>query len=66
MTAIQAVSVVGGSLLLVTAMIALMVRANRSERRYMQRRRAEWIAGGRIPEEEPNFFSGSGGGSTGS
>ena len=64
MTAIQAVIVVGGSFLVLTAMIALMVRANTSERRYMQRRRAEWIANGRIPEEEPNFFSGSDGGSS--
>jgi tRNA A37 N6-isopentenylltransferase MiaA len=59
MTAVQAVIVVGGSLLLLTAMIAGMIRANQSERRYMERRREEWIAGGRIPEEEPNFYSGS-------
>jgi hypothetical protein len=38
-----------------------MIRANQSERRYMERRREEWIAGGRIPEEKPpNFYSGSG------
>ncbi|MCW2630475.1 hypothetical protein [Mycobacterium sp.] len=65
MTAIQAVIVVGGSFLLLTALIALMIRANQSERRYMERRREEWIAGGRIPEEEPNFYSGSGSGSEG-
>ena len=59
MTAVQAVIVVGGSLLLMTPVIALMIRANQSERRYMERR-AEWIAGGRIPEEKPNFYSGSG------
>ncbi|AGB26790.1 hypothetical protein Mycsm_06664 (plasmid) [Mycobacterium sp. JS623] len=64
MTAIQVVIVIGGSLLLLTAMIALMIRANTAEQRYMQRRRAQWIAEGRIPEEEPNFFSGSGGGSS--
>jgi tRNA A37 N6-isopentenylltransferase MiaA len=63
MTAVQAVIVVGGSLLLLTAMIAGMIRANQSERRHIERRREEWIAGGRIPEEEPNFYSGSGGGS---
>jgi hypothetical protein len=61
MTAIQAVIVVGGSFLLLTSVIALMIRANQSERRYMERRREEWIAGGRIPEETPNFYSGSGG-----
>jgi hypothetical protein len=61
MTAIQAVIVVGGSFLLLTALIALMIRANQSERRYIERRREEWIAGGRIPEEKPpNFYSGSG------
>ena len=63
MTAIQAVIIVGGSFLLITAMITLMVRANQRERRYMQHRRAEWIAGGRSPGDEPNFYSGSGGGS---
>jgi hypothetical protein len=47
MTVSQAVIVIGGSLLLLTAMITLMVRATQSERRYMQRRRAEWIVGGR-------------------
>jgi hypothetical protein len=26
----------------------------------MERRRKEWIAGGSIPEEKPNFFSRSG------
>jgi hypothetical protein len=62
MTAAQAVIVVGGSLLLMTPVIALMIRANHSERRYMERRWAEWIAGGSIPEEKPNFYSGSGDG----
>jgi hypothetical protein len=60
MTAAQAVIVVGGSLLLMTPVIALMIRATQSERRYMERRWAEWISGGRIPEEKPNFYSGSG------
>ena len=45
----------------VAPVAALMIRANQSERRYMERRREEWIAGGRIPEEEPNFYSGQGG-----
>lgn len=48
MTAIQAVIVVGGSLLLLTAMIALMVRANQSKRRYMQRQRH-----GQLPRPAP-------------
>jgi hypothetical protein len=64
MTAVQAAVVVGGSFLFLTPVIALMTRANQSERRHMERRRAEWVAGGSIPEEEPNFysgFSGSGG-----
>jgi hypothetical protein len=65
MTAVQAVIVVGGSILLLTPMIALMIRANQSERRSIERRWAEWIAGGRIPEEKPNFFSGSGDGGSG-
>jgi hypothetical protein len=59
----QGVTVIGGSLLFITAMIVVMIRINGQELRYMERRRAEWIAGGRSPEEEPNFFSGSGGGS---
>jgi hypothetical protein len=66
MTAVQAVIVAGGSLLLMAATITAMVRANQSERRQIERRRAEWIARGTIPEEEPNFYSGSGGGYAGS
>jgi hypothetical protein len=65
MTAAQAVIVVGGSLLFMTPVIAWMIRANQSERRYMERRWAEWIAGGSIPEEKPNFYSGHGGSSGG-
>ena len=60
MTAVQGVILVGGSLLLTTPVIAWMVRVNQSERRHMERRWAEWIAGGSIPEEKPNFYSGSG------
>jgi hypothetical protein len=63
MAAVQAVIAVGGSFLLLTPVIALMIRPNQSERRHMERRWAEWIAGGRIPEEKPNFYSGSGGSS---
>ena len=65
MTAVQAVIVIGGSFLLLTGMIAGMIKANQSEQRYMRRRRKEWIDGGRNAGDEPNFFSGSGGGSGG-
>ena len=61
MNTAQAVIVVGGSLVLLTAMIAAMIRAIRSERQQMERRREEWIAGGCVPEDKPNFYSGSGG-----
>jgi hypothetical protein len=64
MTAIQGVIVIGGSLLLITAMIVVMARINARERRSMERRRAEWIANGRVPADKPNFYSGSGGGSS--
>ena len=62
MTALQAAIVVCGSLLLLTAMCAAMLRATESQRRSMQRRREAWIAGGSIPEEEPNFYACSVGG----
>jgi hypothetical protein len=58
MTAVQVVIVVVGSLLFLTLMIKVMNRALQRERRYMERRRAEWIAGGSIPEEEPRLFMG--------
>jgi hypothetical protein len=61
MTAVQAVIVVGGSLVLLTVMIRAMMRAIRNERQHIERRREEWISRGSIPEEEPNFFFGSGG-----
>jgi hypothetical protein len=60
MTTAQAALVAGGSLVLLTMMIAAMIRLNRSERRLMQRRREAWITEGRVPEDEPNFYSGSG------
>ena len=63
MNAGQAVIVVGGSLLLLTAMIAAMIRANQRERRHMEYRREEWVARGSIPEEEPKFYACSGGSS---
>lgn len=54
-TAAQTVIVAGSSVVLITAMTAAMIRMNRSQRRTMERRRAEWVAGGSIPEEEPHF-----------
>ena len=56
MNAVEAAIVVIGALMVATAMIAVMVRINQSQRRTMERRREEWIAGGRVPEEEPKFF----------
>jgi hypothetical protein len=47
---------------MIVAVSTWMTLANRSERRHMERRRQEWIARGRIPEEEPRFFSGDFGG----
>ena len=47
-----------GTLLVAMAMIAVMVRINQSERRLMRRRHEEWIAGGSVPEEKPNFLFG--------
>jgi hypothetical protein len=43
-----------------TAMVVVANRIIESERRTMQRIREEWIARGRIPEEEPKFYSGEG------
>jgi hypothetical protein len=60
MSAGQAVLLVGASLVIIAVMIAVLLRVNQSERRLMERRREEWIAGGCIPEEEPNFYSGRG------
>lgn len=61
MTPAHAVSLIGGSLLILTASTALMLRANQSERRVIERRTAEWIAGRCVPEEKPNFYTGNGG-----
>ena len=62
MNAIEVAIVVAGTLMVAAAMIAVMVRINQSERRLMDRRHEEWIAGGSVPEEKPNFFSGNLGG----
>jgi hypothetical protein len=59
-TAVQVVIVVGVTLLVTTAMVVVANRIIESERRTMQRIREEWIVRGRIPEEEPKFYSGSG------
>jgi hypothetical protein len=60
MTAAQVVIVGGVTILMIAAMVVVANRIIESERRTMERRRAEWIAGGRIPEEEPKLYSGSG------
>jgi uncharacterized membrane protein len=60
MTAVQVVIVVGVTFLVITAMVVVANRMIESERRTMQRIREEWIARGRIPEEEPKFYSGRG------
>ncbi len=65
MNAAQAVILIGGSLAMLSALIAWMQRANKREQQLMQRRYEEWIANGSIPEEKPNFFMGSSGGSGG-
>jgi hypothetical protein len=58
MTAAQMAIAIGGTLALLTAMVTMMGRANQRERRIIERRYAEWIAGGSIPEEKPNFYAG--------
>jgi hypothetical protein len=63
MTAVQLVIVVGVTFLVTAAMVVVANRVIDSERRAMERRREEWVAGGRIPGEEPNFYSGPGGSS---
>lgn len=60
MTAEHTVIIIGGSILLMAAMIIWMKRANEAERRSMERRRQEWIDAGRIPEEKPIFYAGPG------
>ena len=59
MTAAQAIILVGGSFVLMSAMIAWMRRANKREALTMQRRYDEWVANGSHPDEKPNFFTGS-------
>ncbi len=65
MNAAQVVILIGGSLAMLSALIAWMHGANKREQRLMQRRYEEWIANGSIPEEKPNFFMGSAGSNTG-
>jgi hypothetical protein len=65
MTAVQVAILVGASLVLIAAMSAVMIRANRSEQQRIQRRRQAWIDAGADPDDEPNFYSGSTGGSGG-
>lgn len=61
MTSVQEIVLLVGFVAAATAMIAIMVRANRNELRTIQRRRQEWIDAGADPDDEPNFYSGSGG-----
>ena len=46
---------------MIAVAIAVMARINRKERVMMERRLAAWRAAGSVPEERPNFYSGSGG-----
>jgi hypothetical protein len=62
MNATHAVILIGGSFLLMWAMVAWMLRANKREKEVIERRHQEWIAAGSNPDEKPNFFSGSAGG----
>ena len=61
MDAAQAVILIAGSLAMMSAMIAWMSRVTKSEQQLMARRHEEWIAGGSIPDEKPNFHTCSGG-----
>ncbi|MGA9375132.1 MAG: hypothetical protein ACSLE7_17775 [Mycobacterium sp.] len=45
-----------GSLVLSIGISVVMVRFERRQRQVIARRRAAWIAGGSIPDEEPRFF----------
>jgi hypothetical protein len=58
MSAAQMAIVIVGSLALLIAILYMMILANRRERRIIERRRAQWIAEGSIPEDKPNFYSG--------
>jgi hypothetical protein len=64
MSVFHAVMLIAGFLVLATVMIKWMSHVNATERRSIERRRQAWIDGGCVPEDEPNFFSGNGGGST--
>lgn len=48
-----------GAVLAMVATIRWMIRANQAEKRSMERRYKEWVDGGSIPEDKPNFFSGN-------
>ena len=63
MSSLEVILLLGASLLLMWVMVTVMVRANRSQRLRIERRRAEWRATGAIPEDEPNFECCGGGGS---
>jgi hypothetical protein len=48
-----------GATLGVVAVVRWMIRANRAEKRVIDRRYQEWLDNGAVPEEKPNFFSGN-------
>ena len=65
MSTVHAILLGAGVLTLSWGLVKWMIGVNASERQSIERRRQDWIDGGRIPGDEPNFFSGSGGGSSG-
>ena len=51
----------GAALLGMIAAVRWMMHATRSEQRRMQQRHQEWVDGGSVPEEKPNFYFNGGG-----
>ncbi len=48
-----------GAVAAIAATIRWMIRADQAEKRSMERRYREWVNGGSVPEDKPNFFSGN-------
>jgi hypothetical protein len=63
--AVEIAILVGAALVFFATMSVVMVRVNRNERRRIERRRQLWIDAGADPDDEPNFYSKSTGGSGG-
>ena len=59
MSAVEAVLLAGGSLLIMAMMITAMIRMNRAQHRRIQRRREAWRAAGGT-DAEPDDYIGSG------